>query len=58
MAYIDEFGKVFIATTEGYVNELEVLNNNDKGFFFIGTVITPEFFIGKKVIINIEIIED
>jgi len=49
---------VYIPTNEGYKSEIEVLDNDSSGFFFVGTIQTPIHFIGKRVTITVNIVED
>ena len=57
MGYITE-NKVLIPTDEGYKSLIKVLDNGSNGFFFVGTIQTPRAYIGKKVRLNVEIVED
>lgn len=39
-------------------NVITVLDNGDTGFFRVGNVFTPQHLIGKKLILNFELLED
>ena len=58
MAIVNEDGFLSVINDDGYQKELSVLDGGETGLFYIGMVRTPKFFIGKKVILEMIVVNE
>ena len=59
MAFINLFDNTISVMNENSHESLvTVVDNGDTGFFYVGNVFTPKDFIGKKLLLKFEVIEE